>query len=82
MYIIEKIIKLLIQSKNKDKTPIANAFEDNAEIEDVLTCKHNFMPIDSTGRILACSKCGYLITKKRLDEEKNKNKNKKNKNKK
>ena len=45
--------------------------EDTPELEDVITCKHNFMPIDSTGEILACSKCGYIVTKKRLNKNRN-----------
>ncbi len=65
MYIIEKLIKLYLKASHKEQKIIAPEFKDNSELEDVLTCKHNFMPIDSTGKILACSKCGYLVTKKR-----------------
>ncbi len=66
MFIIEKLIKLYkrIKSGDSNYTPPNN--EDNYKLEDILTCKHNFMPIDSTGEILACSKCGYVISKKRL----------------
>ncbi len=71
MYIIEKLIKLYLKHTKKDnKVQIAN-IEDNAELEDVITCKHNFMPIDSTQEVLACSKCGYVITKKRLENNRN-----------
>ena len=35
---------------------------DEEILEDVLTCKHTFMPIDSTKKIFACSKCGYVAT--------------------
>ncbi len=66
MYIIEKIIKLYLKFKKKDIKYIPPENEDMYKIEDVLTCKHNFMPIDSTGEILACSKCGYMVNKKRL----------------
>ncbi len=65
MYIIEKLIKLYLKSKKEETLPLIPNDDDNTELEDVLTCKHTFMPIDSTGRILACSKCGYLVTKKR-----------------
>ena len=68
MYIIEKIIKLFLKSNRKNTVNILPN-EDNYEQEDVLTCKHNFMPIDSTGNILACSKCGYLIKKNRVSKE-------------
>ena len=71
MYIIEKLVKLYLKHvKKENKLQIAN-IEDNAELEDVVTCKHNFMPIDSTKEVLACSKCGYVITKKRLDKNRN-----------
>lgn len=71
MYIIEKLIKLYLKhTKKNNNLQIAN-IEDNSELEDVITCKHNFMPIDSTQEVLACSKCGYVITKKRLDKNRN-----------
>lgn len=66
MYIIEKLIKLYLKHAKKEQQIKVPTYEDNSELEDVITCKHNFMPIDSTGEILACSKCGYVITKKRL----------------
>lgn len=31
--------------------------------EDYETCEHVFMPVDSTGEILACTKCGILANK-------------------
>lgn len=71
MYIIEKIIKLYLKHTKKDNKLQITNIEDNAELEDVITCKHNFMPIDSTQEVLACSKCGYVITKKRLDKNRN-----------
>lgn len=71
MYIIEKLIKLYLKYKKKDIQVSIPNIEDNPELEDVITCKHNFMPIDSTQEILACSKCGYVITKKRLEENRN-----------
>ena len=69
MYVVEKLIRLYIQLKGKGIEPVLPSNEDNAELEDVLTCKHTFMPIDSTGKILACSKCGYLVTKKRASKK-------------
>jgi hypothetical protein len=69
MYIIEEIIKFYNKYKNKENIINIPNSEDSMELEDVLTCKHNFMPIDSTGEILACSKCGYVITKKRLKKK-------------
>ncbi|MBQ8887659.1 MAG: hypothetical protein IJY61_08170 [Candidatus Gastranaerophilales bacterium] len=71
MYIIEKIIKLYFKFTKKEKVQPNYSSLSNDELEDIVTCKHNFMPIDSTGRILACSKCGYVVTKKRLKENHN-----------
>lgn len=44
--------------------------EEDIETQDDLNCEHIFMPIDSTGEILACSKCGVL---KKRSELKGKN---------
>ncbi len=71
MYIIEKIIKTYLKLTKKEKIFSYTTNVQNEELEDILTCKHNFMPIDSTGEILACSKCGYVVTRKRLDKNKN-----------
>lgn len=71
MYIIEKIIKTYLKLTQKEKFFSYTTNVQNEELEDILTCKHNFMPIDSTGEILACSKCGYVVTRKRLDKNKN-----------
>ena len=71
MYIIEKIIRTYLKLKRKENNFSFSTNTQKEELEDVLTCKHNFMPIDSTGEILACSKCGYVVTKKRLDKNKN-----------
>lgn len=69
MYIIEKLIKLYLKCTKKEQMIVLPDNEDNSELEDVITCKHNFMPIDSTGEILACSKCGYVISKRKLNEK-------------
>ena len=66
MYIIEKLIKIYLKITKKDKIYALPTNEDIVELEDVITCNHNFMPIDSTGEILACSLCGYLIRKDKL----------------
>lgn len=74
MYILEKLIKLYINLK-KNNRPSIVIKEDNDEVlEDIVTCKHNFMPIDSTGNILACSKCGYVVKKEKLKNRKHSNK--------
>ena len=70
MYIIEKLIKIYFKLTKKEKNIVLPSNEDVSEIEDVITCNHNFMPIDSTGEILACSRCGYLIRKDALRKRK------------
>ena len=71
MYIIEKIIKLCSKYFKKERVQPNYSSLQNDELEDVVTCKHHFMPIDSTGKVLACSKCGYVVTEKRLKENHN-----------
>lgn len=55
MYILEFIAKLL---KN-EKEPQAPQSVPEIDYED--TCEHIFLPVDSTGEILACSKCGLVV---------------------
>ena len=54
MYIFEVFVKWLNKRQLKECNPSKPDFE---EKDEALTCKHNFMPIDSTGLILACTKC-------------------------
>ena len=54
MYIIELFVKL----KNDLKLgKFKKRSQKNIEVE---KCNHFFVPIDSTKRILACSKCGEI----------------------
>ena len=62
MYILEVFIKWLNKRQTKEIIPKKPAFED---IDEALTCNHNFMPIDSTGLILACTKCGFVVEQKK-----------------
>lgn len=77
MFLLEAILKYL----KKDKfTEILNEHEKNTGLnlleniplendiqnEDNKNCEHIFMPIDSTGEILACTKCGELRKKAEL----------------
>lgn len=60
MYIFEFFIKWL----NKRATKEVKAEKpDFKEEDEALTCEHNFMPIDSTGEVLACTKCGFVVKK-------------------
>lgn len=56
MFIIEFIAKQFFKKK---EAPIYDPLQD-AEIEDYESCEHTFMPIDSTGETLSCTKCGML----------------------
>ena len=60
MYIIELFIKLKddIKAGKFKKKPK----KEPAEVE---KCSHLFVPIDSTKRILACSKCGQIYKLKK-----------------
>lgn len=61
MYIIELFVKWLNKRQCKDVTPEKPDFK---EIDEALSCEHNFMPVDSTGSVLACTKCGFVVKKK------------------
>lgn len=54
MYIFEIIAKLIKNRKNKE---IKSSFS-VVDYEEV--CSHSFYPLDSTGELLACSKCGII----------------------
>jgi len=59
MYIIELFLKLKNDIKNKKfKKPLP-------EKKEVEKCNHLFTPVDSTGRILACTKCGEIYKLKK-----------------
>lgn len=58
MYIIELLVKKFFERKKLSHAP--------EEITEEERCNHVFMPIDSTGEILACKNCGILVKKKNL----------------
>jgi hypothetical protein len=58
MYILEIFVKWLNKRQSKEVKVEKPTFED---IDEALTCEHNFMPIDSTGDVLSCTKCGYVV---------------------
>jgi hypothetical protein len=61
MYIFEFINKKILNLLGKKEH--LNKIEENKEMSEYEKCEHVFMPVDSTGKILACSKCGLLIHK-------------------
>lgn len=64
MYLVELVVKLFSRKK-KVKEPSFDPFAQD-DIEASEDCKHIFLPVDSTGEILACSKCGLVVNKKDL----------------
>lgn len=61
MYIFEVFIKWLNKRATKEIKPEK---PDYNEVDEALSCEHNFMPIDSTGKVLACTKCGFVVKHK------------------
>lgn len=59
MYIVELIIKFLNRRKKQESkvSYYTNQIEPNQEE----TCEHIFRPVDSTGMVLACIKCGFVV---------------------
>ena len=74
MYFIEYILKKIFDRKKRKIKPeyippVENLPEESENgIEDFNQCKHNFMPVDSTGETFACANCGYLIKKEDFDK--------------
>ncbi len=74
MYIVEFFIKWLNKNKRgtganpenhfKERTGFPEETASNSVEDEALTCEHNFMPVDSTGLVLACTKCGFVIKHK------------------
>lgn len=66
MYLIEIFIKWLNKNNRGRGANPHNIFK-NEDLNNVDStdenCIHNFFPIDSSGEILSCSKCGILIKK-------------------
>ncbi len=62
MYIFEVFIKWLNKRETKEVIPEKPDFK---EVDEALTCEHNFMPVDSTGTVLACTKCGFVVKKEK-----------------
>ena len=60
MYIVELFLKLIDDIKS-------GKFKKRSEApaEEPEKCDHIFVPIDSTGRVLACTKCGEIYKLKK-----------------
>lgn len=58
MYILELLFSLLKKRKNKSESK-RFSYEPAENIDE--KCEHIFLPIDSTKKVLACTKCGYIL---------------------
>lgn len=63
MYFVELLVKCF--KKKQAEKECYNPLNAPIAEEDEF-CEHIFMPIDSTGEILACSLCGMVVNKKDL----------------
>ena len=76
MYIFELFIKWINKNKRGNRANPENNLKEGINInqegeitdkpmeDEALNCEHNFMPVDSTGLVLACTKCGFVIKHK------------------
>ena len=68
MYIIEFFIKLW--NKRKKQKPKVSYYTNQVDIEEPSEpCEHVLRPVDSTGMILACIKCGFVVNMNDNQEE-------------
>lgn len=61
LYIIELFIKWLNKNKRGDSANPEGIFKESFTETEEEMCEHNFMPVDSTGDVLACTKCGFVV---------------------
>ncbi len=66
MYFLELITKY-IQGKKYKRDLNFDPFA-ISDIENSHDCTHVFLPVDSTGDVLACSKCGFVVNKEDLKD--------------
>ena len=75
MYIIEAFVKWLNKNKRGNSANPDDVYKeglnynpDGEQVQNTVDeadfCEHNFMPVDSTGTVLACTKCGYVVKKR------------------
>ena len=60
MYIIELIIKLINKHKKPSEKKVSY-YTNPLPQESEESCEHVFRPVDSTGMVLACIKCGFVV---------------------
>ncbi len=72
MYIFELIAKLRREKKEKIQRVWEETFRPKKENE---ACRHVLVPLDSTKKVLACSKCGFVIKREELEKKKHSGEN-------
>lgn len=65
MYIIELFIKWLNKNKRGEGANPENVYKESfdKEPDEALTCRHNFMPVDSTGNCACLYKVRFCCKK-------------------
>lgn len=71
MYILELIAKYIKNQKTTNQEPEVPDFLNLEYTEESSACEHVFLPIDSTKKVLACSKCGFILKIKEIPKKKN-----------
>ena len=66
MYLFELITRYIMGKKYKRESNFDPFASD--DIENSEECEHVFLPIDSTGEILACSNCGIVVHREDLKD--------------
>lgn len=71
MYFIEFIVKKFFKDRKPQPKSDFDPLKEETEEEEISSdnCEHMFMPIDSSGEILACSLCGMVVHKKDLKKK-------------
>ena len=65
MYFIELLVKKF-RKKQIDEDSY-NPLEEEKE-QEYEKCEHIFMPIDSTGEVLSCKNCGFVVKRDELKD--------------
>lgn len=67
MYLLELIVRWIFPNKKYKQSSDFDPFKSD-DTDDVENCEHIFLPVDSSGEILACSKCGLVVKKEDLKD--------------
>lgn len=69
MYLFELITKYIKGKRYKKELDFDPFAQDEEDLDlDSTNCTHVFLPIDSSGEVLACSKCGLVVKREDLKD--------------